>query len=210
MASTSASVRASRRVVVDPLVANNPISVQILGLCSAFAVTSSVLPALVMSCAVVAVLAFANVAISLLRHQMPRSIRLIIEMTVIASAVIVVDLVLQAYMPEVSSVLSVFVGLIVTNCIILARVESFAMHNPVWPSLLDGIGNGLGYAWILILIGGVRELLGSGSVLGIGLLPVVEEGGWFRPNELMLLTPSAFFLIALLVWLLNSIGAKRG
>jgi Na+-transporting NADH:ubiquinone oxidoreductase subunit D len=104
----------------------------------------------------------------------------------------------------------VFVGLIVTNCIILARVESFAMHNPVWPSLLDGIGNGIGYAWILVLVGSVRELLGSGTLLGVGVLPVVEAGGWFKPNELMLLTPSAFFLIGLLVWLLNGSGAKRG
>ncbi|HEY5667261.1 MAG TPA: NADH:ubiquinone reductase (Na(+)-transporting) subunit D [Gammaproteobacteria bacterium] len=210
MAVSSPSLRSARRVLVDPVVGNNPISVQILGLCSAFAVTSSLLPALVMSGAVIAVLAFANVAVSLLRKRMPRSIRLIIEMTLIASAVIVVDLVLQAYTPEVSAVLSVFVGLIVTNCIILARVESFAMHNPVWPSLLDGIGNGLGYAWILVLIGAVRELLGSGTLLGAAVLPTTEAGGWFRTNELMLLTPSAFFLIGVLVWILNWIGARRG
>jgi len=210
MAATVSSLRITRRVFSDPLVSNNPISVQILGLCSAFAVTSAVLPALVMSGAVITVLAFANVAVSMLRNRMPRSIRLIIEMTLIASAVIVVDLFLQAFAPDVSAVLSVFVGLIVTNCIVLARVESFAMHNPVWPSLLDGMGNGLGYAWILVLVGGVRELLGSGTLLGARVFETTEAGGWFTPNELMLLTPSAFFLVGLLVWLLNSSSSGHG
>jgi len=157
-----------------------------------------------MSAAVIAVLAFANVAVSLLRHIMPRSIRLIIEMTLIASAVIVVDEVLKAFAPDVATVLSVFVGLIITNCIVLARVESYAMHNGVWPSLLDGIGNGLGYSWILLLVGATRELLGSGSLLGYSILPLVSAGGWFEPNQLMLLTPSAFFILGLLVWLIRS------
>jgi Na+-transporting NADH:ubiquinone oxidoreductase subunit D len=188
------------RVFVDPLVESNPITLQVLGLCSALAVTSSLLPALIMSAAVVAVLAFANVAVSLLRHVMPRSIRLIIEVTLIATAVIVVDEVLKAFVPEVSAVLSVFVGLIITNCIVLARVESFAMHNGPWASLLDALGNGLGYSWILILLGAIRELLGSGTLLGYPLLPLVADGGWFEPNRLMLLTPSAFFILALLVW----------
>jgi len=195
------------RVFIDPLVETNPITLRVLGLCSALAVTSSLLPALIMSAAVVAVLCFANVAVSLLRHWMPPSIRLILEVTIIATAVIVVDEFLKAYAPQVSSVLSVFVGLIITNCIVLARVESFAMHNGVWASLLDALGNGLGYSWILILIGAVRELLGSGSLLGHELLPLTDEGGWFEPNRLMLLTPSAFFLLALLVWLIRS---RRG
>jgi Na+-transporting NADH:ubiquinone oxidoreductase subunit D len=189
-----------QRVLVDPLLETNPITLRVLGLCSALAVTSSLLPALIMSAAVVVVLVFANVSVSLLRHLMPQSIRLIIEVTLIASAVIIVDEVLKAFVPEVSAVLSVFVGLIITNCIVLARVESFAMHNGPWASLLDGLGNGLGYSWILILIGMIRELLGSGSLLGFEILPLAAEGGWFEPNRLMLLTPSAFFILALLVW----------
>ncbi len=163
------------------------------------------MPAIVMSAAVVSVLVFANVTVSLLRHVMPQSIRLIIEVTLIASAVIVVDEALKAFVPDIAVILSVFVGLIITNCIVLARVESFAMHNGVWASLLDGLGNGLGYAWILLLIGAVRELLGSGSLLGYEVLPLAENGGWFEPNELMLLTPSAFFLLALLVWAIRSL-----
>jgi Na+-transporting NADH:ubiquinone oxidoreductase subunit D len=188
------------RVLVDPLLETNPVTLRVLGLCSALAVTSTLLPALIMSAAVVAVLAFSSVAVSLLRHIMPKSVRLIIEVTLIATAVIVVDEVLKAFAPEVSSVLSVFVGLIITNCIVLARVEGFAMHNGVRASLLDGLGNGLGYSWILILVGTARELLGSGSLLGYRLLPLTADGGWFEPNRLMLLTPSAFFILALLVW----------
>ena len=191
------------RVFVDPLIATNPITLRVLGLCSALAVTSSLLPALIMSAAVIAVLAFSNVAVSLLRHVMPHSIRLIIEVTLIASAVIVVDEFLRAFAPDVSAVLSVFVGLIITNCIVLARVESFAMRNGPWASLLDGLGNGLGYSWILIVIGSVRELWGSGSLLGYTILLTTEAGGWFEPNRLMLLTPSAFFLLALIVWLIR-------
>ena len=203
MAGTSA--QRPDRVFVDPLVEANPITLRVLGLCSALAVTSALLPALIMSAAVVCVLAFSNVAVSLLRHVMPRSIRLIIEVTLIATAVIVVDELLKAFAPEVSSVLSVFVGLIITNCIVLARVESFAMHNGPWASLLDGLGNGLGYSWILIAIGAIRELWGSGSLLGYTLLPSTEAGGWFEPNRLMLLTPSAFFILALIVWLIRAI-----
>lgn len=190
----------SPRVFVDPLIETNPITLRVLGLCSALAVTSSLVPALIMSAAVIAVLSFANVAVSLLRHVMPPSIRLIIEVTLIATAVIVVDEVLKAFAPDVSSVLSVFVGLIITNCIVLARVESFAMHNGVWASLLDALGNGLGYSWILVLIGAIRELLGFGSLLGYKVLPLASTGGWFEPNRLMLLTPSAFFILAVLVW----------
>jgi Na+-transporting NADH:ubiquinone oxidoreductase subunit D len=195
---------AYRKILVETLVATNPITLQVLGLCSALAVTSSLLPALIMGAVVTGVLAFAIVAVSLLRHHMPRSIRLIIEVTLIASAVIVVDEVLKAFMPDVSAVLSVFVGLIITNCIVLARVESYAMQHGVWASFLDGVGNGLGYSWILVFLGAVRELLGSGSLLGRSILPVTAAGGWFEPNQLMLLTPSAFFILGLLVWLIRT------
>jgi Na+-transporting NADH:ubiquinone oxidoreductase subunit D len=187
-------------ILIDPLLETNPVTLRVLGLCSALAVTSSLLPSLVMSIAVIAVLAFSNVAVSLLRHMMPRSIRLIIEVTVIATAVIVVDEVLKAFMPDVSAVLSVFVGLIITNCIVVARVESFAMHNGPWASLLDGIGNGFGYSWILIVVASIRELAGGGTLLGYQILPLTADGGWYEPNQLMLLTPSAFFVIALIVW----------
>ncbi len=201
---TSRFIAASRNTLFAPLLDSNPITLQVLGLCSALAVTSSLRPAIVMSAAVIAVLIFANVTVSLLRHVMPQSTRLIIEVTLIASAVIVVDEVLKAFVPDVAAILSVFVGLIITNCIVLARVESFAMHNGVWASLLDALGNGLGYAWILLLVAAIREILGSGSLLGIEVLPLTERGGWFEPNRLMLLTPSAFFLLALLVWMVRS------
>ena len=203
------SLSGYRRTLLEPLVDNNPIALQVLGLCSALAVTSALLPALIMSAAVIAVLMFANAAVSVLRFVMPRSIRLIVEVTLIASAVIVVDEVLKAFMPDVSAILSVFVGLIITNCIVLGRVETFAAHNGVVASLLDGLGNGLGYSWILILVATVRELLGSGSVLGHAILPLESAGGWYTPNELMLLTPGALFVIALVIWLLRSIVPRR-
>lgn len=198
-------IATSRNTLLAPLLDNNPITLQVLGLCSALAVTSSLRPAIFMSVAVISVLVFANVTVSLLRHVIPQSIRLIIEVTLIASAVIVVDEVLKAFVPDVAAILSVFVGLIITNCIVLARVESFAMHHGVWASLLDALGNGLGYAWILLLVGAIRELLGAGSLLGQEILPLAESGGWFEPNQLMLLTPSAFFLLALLVWTIRSL-----
>ena len=189
-----------RRTFLDPLINTNPITVQILGLCSALAVTSSLLPALIMSAAVISVLAFSNVAVSLMRTVIPRNIRLILQMTLIASAVIIVDEILKAFAPDVSRILSVFVGLIITNCIVLSRVEAFAMQNDVRSSLLDGIGNGLGYSLILIPVASVREIFGSGTLLGYPVLPVVNEGGWYAPNELFLLAPSAFFIIGLLIW----------
>jgi len=195
---------AYRKTLVDPLVTRNPVTVQILGLCSALAVTSSLLPALIMSAAVISVLAFANVTVSLMRNVIPRSVRLILQMTLIASAVIVVDEILKAYAPGVSRVLSVFVGLIITNCIVLSRVEAFAMQNGVRASLMDGIGNGLGYSLILIPVASVREIFGSGTLLGYPVLPLAREGGWYTPNELFLLAPSAFFIIGLLIWLIRS------
>ncbi len=188
------------RILGRPLLDENPILLQVLGVCSALAVTRSVKTALVMSAAVTAVLVGSNAAISALRRQVPRSVRLIVEITIIATLVIVVDQVLQAFVWEVSRQLSVFVGLIVTNCIVLGRAESFAMHRGIGASALDGLGNGLGYSLILVGVGSVRELLGSGSIFGVPLLPLAEDGGWFQPVALMLRSPSAFFLIGLFVW----------
>lgn len=191
------------RTLTDPIVRANPITVQILGICSALAVTTSLTTALVMCAALTIVLSCSNVTISAIRSHIPQSIRLIVQITIIASLVIVVDEVLKAYAFEISKRLSVFVGLIITNCIVLGRAEAFAMRNPVWPSLLDGLGNGIGYSLILIVIGTVRELLGAGTLLGRAILPTIAEGGWFQPLKLMLLAPSAFFLIGLLIWYVN-------
>ncbi len=197
------------RTLVDPILVNNPVTLQVLGICSALAVTTSLSTALVMSAALIAVLTLSNFIISLIRNHVPRSIRLIVQITIIASLVIVVDQVLQAYMFEMSKRLSVFVGLIVTNCIVLGRAEGFAMKNPPAPSLLDGIGNGLGYALILVTIGTVRELLGAGTLLGATILPTVADGGWFTPLGLMALPPSAFFLLGLLVWAIRTIRPEQ-
>jgi len=191
---------ATRKVLFEPLVVNNPIIVQILGICSALAITSKLAPAVIMSIALTAVTACSNAAISAIRHYIPNNIRIIVQMTIIASLVIVVDQVLRAYAPEISKQLSVFVGLIITNCIVLGRAEGFAMKHPVWPSFLDGIGQGLGYSLILVLLGATRELFGFGSLWGFPVLPLVSEGGWYRPNSLMTLAPSAFFLVALIIW----------
>lgn len=188
------------RQLIRPLINENPVSVQILGLCSALAVSSALKPALIMAVSVIVVLVFANVSISMLRNILPRDIRLILEVTIIASAVIVVDEVIRTFAPEVSGILSVFVGLIITNCIILGRTESFALFNPPLASAKDALGNGLGYAWILLLIAGLRELLGAGRLYGFTVLPLVETGGWYRPNELMGYAPSAFFILGFLIW----------
>lgn len=201
--------RSSLRVLLDPLVRDNPITLQVLGVCSALAVTRSVATALVMSLSVTAVLMAASVAISSIRREVPRSVRLIIEITIIASFVIVVDQVLQAFFWELSRELSVFVGLIITNCLILGRAETFALHQPPGRSLLDALGNGLGYSWILLFVGGTRELLGQGTLLGYAVLPLVENGGFYEPVALMLRPPSAFFLIGLLIWGLRSASLAR-
>jgi Na+-transporting NADH:ubiquinone oxidoreductase subunit D len=185
--------------ILAPVVDENPITVQILGLCSVLAVSRSLEPALIMAGAVAAVLAFSNVAVSALRTVMPHSIRLIIEVTLVASAVIVVDEVLKVYAPEASQVLTIFVGLIITNCIVLGRAESFAMHNPVLPSFLDAVGNGIGYAAILLFIAATRELLGNGSLLDRVILP--DD---FPKNEMMLYAPSAFFILGLVVWAIRA------
>jgi len=192
------------KAFLDPLVNENPITLQILGLCSALAVTKTLVTALIMSAAVISVIMLSNASISLIRRHMPRNVRLIVQITIIASLVIVVDQVLKAYAYWLSKQLSVFVGLIVTNCIIMGRAEAFAMRNNVGLSVMDGLGNGLGYAWILILVGSVRELFGAGTLLGVEILPTVSTGGWYHPAALMLLPPSAFFLIGFLIWAIRS------
>ncbi len=192
------------RAFLAPLVDTNPITLQVLGICSALAVTKTVATALIMSAAVLAVVSLANVCVSLIRHHMPRNVRLIIQITIICSLVIVVDQVLKAFAYGLSRQLSVFVGLIVTNCIILARAESFAMSNSVRLSVMDGLGNGLGYSWVLIAVGSLRELLGSGTLLGAVILPTVSADGWYEPANIMLLSPSAFFIIGFLIWGLRS------
>lgn len=194
----------TRETLFDPLFNKNPVMLQVLGICSALAITNSLNTALIMGLALTAVLVFSNVSISLIRHHIPNSVRIIVQMTIIATGVIVVDEFLQAYAPDVSRVLSVFVGLIVTNCIVLGRAEAFAAKNNVWNSFLDAIGNGLGFSLVLIAIGTIRELLGSGTLLGVEILKLVQNDGWFVPLSIMLLPPSAFFIIGFLIWLLRS------
>ena len=195
---------ASTKALLNPLLNDNPITLQILGICSALAVTKTLATALIMSMAVTAVLILSNTTVSLIRHHIPRNIRLIVQITIIASLVIVVDQILKAYAYEMSKQLSVFVGLIVTNCIIVSRAETYATKYSVGLSALDGLGNGLGYSTILVVVGTIRELLGSGTLLGMQVLPLVSQGGWFYPVALMLLPPSAFFLIGFLIWGLRS------
>lgn len=190
----------AKQVLFDPIFTNNPIALQILGICSALAVTTSLNVTLVMCLALTSVTALSNLFISVIRNQIPSSIRMIVQMVIIASLVIVVDQVLKAYAYSISKQLSVFVGLIITNCIVMGRAEAFAMQNPPHMSFLDGIGNGLGYSFILIVVAFVRELLGAGKLFGIEILPVVNEGGWYQPNGLLLLPPSAFFIIGLIIW----------
>ncbi len=187
-------------LLVDPLVDNNPITFQVLGVCSALAVTSSLKVAFVMALAVTVVTAFSSMFISMLRNQIPGSIRIIVQMVIIASLVILVDQILKAYAYEISKTLSVFVGLIITNCIVMGRAEAFAMKNPPIESFIDGVGNGLGYGLILMMVGVIRELFGSGSLFGITILQTVNNGGWYVPNGLLLLPPSAFFVIGLMIW----------
>lgn len=191
---------AKKNVLTDPLVDNNPIMLQVLGVCSALAVTSSLQVSLIMCVALTSVVACSNFLISAIRNQIPSSIRIIAQMVIIASLVIVVDQILKAYAYEISKTLSVFVGLIITNCIVMGRAEAYAMSNPPVPSFLDGIGNGLGYSVVLISVAVIRELFGAGKLLGITILPTVNDGGWYVPNGLLLLPPSAFFIIGLLIW----------
>jgi Na+-transporting NADH:ubiquinone oxidoreductase subunit D len=194
-----------RQALVHPIVDNNPIAVQVLGICSALAVTTRMDKALVMGLGVILVTALANLAVSLVRNHTPGSIRIIVQLSIIASLVIVVDQILRATLYELSLELSVYVGLIITNCIVMGRAEGFAMNNPPWRSLLDGVGNGVGYALLLLLVAFARELLGAGKLFGITVLPLTQDGGWYEPNGLMLLAPSALFLVALLIWLLRTL-----
>ena len=188
---------------------NNPIVLQILGICSALAVTSSLRVSLVMCIALTVVTAFSNFFVSMIRNHIPSSIRIIVQMTIIASLVIVVDQIIKAVAYDISKQLSVFVGLIITNCIVMGRAEAFAMKNPPVASFLDGIGNGLGYSSILITLAIFRELFGSGKLLGYEILPVVSAGGWYIPNGLLLLPPSAFFLIGMIIWVLRSVKKEQ-
>ncbi len=190
-------------VLIDPIFDNNPIALQVLGICSALAVTTKMDTALVMSTAVIGVLMASNFFISALRDQIPTNIRIIVQLTIIASLVIVVDQILKAYLFEISQQLSVFVGLIITNCIIMGRAEAYAMQNPPSLSLVDGLGNGLGYGAILMGTALLRELFGSGSVFGTQLLPLAADGGWYTPNGLMVLSPGAFFIIGFFIWALR-------
>ena len=195
----------TKKIVLDPLINNNPIALQVLGICSALAVTTKLETSLTMCAAVIVVLVCSNAAVSKIREYVPSSIRIIVQMTIIASLVICVDQFLKAFAFEVSRTMSVFVGLIITNCIVMGRAEAYAMKNPPVPSMLDGLGNGLGYSLILIIVGFFRELLGSGKLLGIEVLkPISSEGGWYQPNGLMLLPPSAFFIIGLTIWAIRT------
>ncbi|WP_250462549.1 NADH:ubiquinone reductase (Na(+)-transporting) subunit D [Microbulbifer litoralis] len=190
--------------LLEPIFNNNPIALQILGICSALAVTSSLQVTIVMCIALTTVVAFSNTAVSLIRKQIPNSIRIIVQMTVIASLVILVDQVIKAVAYDISKQLSVFVGLIITNCIVMGRAEAFAMKNPPLPSFFDGIGNGLGYSVILLGLAFIRELFGSGKLFGAEILSTVNNGGWYVPNGLLLLPPSAFFLIGLFIWAIRT------
>ena len=200
-----AEIKEMKKVLLGPILDNNPIALQVLGVCSALAITTKLETALVMSLALTVVTAFSNLFISLIRNQIPSSVRIIIQMTIIASLVIVVDQVLKAYSYEISKQLSVFVGLIITNCIVMGRAEAYAMKSPPLMSFLDGIGNGLGYSLVLIIVGTVKELFGFGTLLGFEILPLIQNGGWYQGNGLLILPFSSFFLIGGLIWVIRTI-----
>ena len=195
--------------LLDPIIANNPVALQILGICSALAVTSSMKVAFVMCLALTTVAAFSNLFVSIIRNHIPNSIRIIVQMTIIASLVIVVDQVLKAVAYDISKQLSVFVGLIITNCIVMGRAEAFAMKNPPMASFYDGIGNGLGYSMILMVVAFFRELFGAGKLWGYEILSLTTDGGWYVANGMMLMAPSAFFLIGLLIWVIRIRDKKQ-
>ena len=199
----------ARKTLLDPLLENNPIAIQVLGICSALAVTTKMETSVVMCGAVIFVLTFSNLFVSLLRNNIPNSIRIIVQLTIIASLVIIADQFLKAYFFDISKQLSVFVGLIITNCIIMGRAEAFAMQNRPAPSLLDGLGNGFGYSFILIITGFLRELLGSGKLFGHTILPLVTEGGWYTPNGLMVTSAGAFFIIGFFIWVLRTFKKEQ-
>lgn len=197
-------MRSYKETLLNPIFNKNPITLEVLGICSALAVTSKLETVVVMALAVTLVTAFSSFSVSLLRNQIPGSIRIIVQLTIIATLVIIVDQFLKAYAFSISKQLSVFVGLIITNCIVLGRAEAFAMKNPPLLSFVDGIGNGIGYSVVLLIVGFFRELLGSGKLFGATILKPVGEGGWYFPNGLFMLPPSAFFLIGLIIWALRS------
>lgn len=196
-------------VLLNPLFTNNPIALQVIGICSALAVTSKMETTVAMCIGVTLVTAFSSAAVSSIRQWIPGSIRIIAQMTIIASFVIVVDQFLKAYMPDLAKTMSVFVALIMTNCIVMGRAEGFAMQNGPWISFLDGLGNGMGYSLLLLTLGVVRELFGSGKLFGISILPLVTEGGWYVPNGLLLLPPSAFFLIGIIIWIIRTLDPRQ-
>ncbi len=198
-----------KKSIMAPVLDNNPIALQVLGVCSALAVTTKLETAFVMTLAVMFVTAFSNLFVSLIRNHIPNSVRIIVQMAIIASLVIVVDQVLKAYLYDISKQLSVFVGLIITNCIVMGRAEAFAMKSAPIPSLIDGIGNGLGYGFVLITVAFFRELFGSGKLFGMEVLPLVNNGGWYQPNGLMLLAPSAFFLIGFMIWAIRILKPEQ-
>jgi len=193
----------NKEIILDPLFNNNPIAVQVLGICSALAVTTKLETSIVMSLAVIAVMMGSNIAVAAIRKFIPPSIRIIVQLTIIASLVIVTDQILKAFVYDISKQLSVFVGLIITNCIVMGRAEAFAMQNGTKASAADAIGNGFGYSIVLLVVGFFRELFGSGKLLGITVFPLVSEGGWYQPNGLMVLAPGAFFLIGIFIWILR-------
>ncbi|MGL5107618.1 MAG: NADH:ubiquinone reductase (Na(+)-transporting) subunit D [Vibrio ordalii] len=203
------SAKEIKKSILAPVLDNNPIALQVLGVCSALAVTTKLETAFVMTLAVMFVTAFSNLFVSLIRHHIPNSVRIIVQMAIIASLVIVVDQILRAYLYDISKQLSVFVGLIITNCIVMGRAEAFAMKSAPIPSFIDGIGNGLGYGFVLITVGFFRELLGSGKLFGMEVLPLVSNGGWYQPNGLMLLAPSAFFLIGFMIWAIRTFKPEQ-
>ena len=198
-----------KEIILDPIFNNNPIALQILGICSALAVTSKLETSIVMSLAVTLVVAFSNFFVSLVRNHIASSIRILVEMTIIASLVIIADQVIKAYAYDVSKQLSVYVGLIITNCIVMGRAEAFALQNKPVISFLDGIGNGIGYSFILLVVGFIRELFGAGKLLGFTVLPVTTDGGWYSSNGLFLMPPSAFFLIGIIIWAIRSFKPEQ-
>ncbi|WP_413110829.1 NADH:ubiquinone reductase (Na(+)-transporting) subunit D [Thaumasiovibrio sp. DFM-14] len=204
-----ADTKEMKKVLFAPIMDNNPIALQMLGVCSALAVTTKLETAFVMTLAVIFVTSLSNLFVSLIRNHIPNSVRIICQMAIIASLVILVDQVLKAFVYEISKQLSVFVGLIITNCIVMGRAEAYAMKSAPLPSFIDGIGNGLGYGFVLITVGFFRELFGSGQLFGLQVLPLVSEGGWYQPNGMMILAPSAFFLIGFMIWIIRTIRPEQ-
>jgi len=199
----------SRNQLLAPLIRENPVTLHVLGVCAALAITNSLTASLIMSVSMTVVLVISNLFISLIRHHLPASVRIIVQITIIASAVTIIDQLLNAFLPATARTLSVYISLIVTNCIVLGRAEACAMKNSVGTSVLDAIGNGLGYSIILIIVATLRELFGSGSLMGYRILTLVQDGGWFQPNEMLLLPPSALFIIGFIVWVIRSLKPEQ-